>query len=57
MAQKTKASQSAEFMCGLAKLLNKVGPDDPRVDEFIEAHKTNRTFKRALMPKKKKGKR
>lgn len=44
MAKRRKASQSAELLAEFARLLNKVGPDDPQIDAFIESHKANKTF-------------
>ena len=61
---KREASQSAELLAEFARLLNKVGTDDPQIDRFIVSHKANKKFarlapiarllKRALMVRQKK---
>ena len=58
----SRKKSSRNLLAKLARLLKKVGPDDPRVDAFIEKNKANQEFaklaprralKRPLMPKDK----
>lgn len=41
-----KADRSAELLMEFTRLMHKVGPEDPIVDEFLERNKANKEFAR-----------